>query len=166
MKNGHTRCKIFLGALAIFLLSFSISYGQEFRGTISGMVTDPNGAAVPGATVTLQNTETNITASVTANDEGSYTFPLQLPGKYKVSATAASFKTSVQENIVLNVDDRLTVDMQLQIGATTEVNIVADTELIETRFGHDRNARDAAADRGTAPCRRRAVCSGDPGAGR
>lgn len=132
MKSVQNCYRILFGATAIFLLSFSVIFGQEFRGTIAGTVTDPNGAVVPGATVTVQNTETNISSSVTSNDEGAYTFPLLLPGKYKISATGANFKTSVQENILLNVDDRLTVDMQLQIGATTEVNIVADSELIET----------------------------------
>lgn len=131
MKKDQFRKIILLGVLALFLSCFTSAFGQEFRGTIAGNVTDPNGAVVPGATVTVQNTGTNVTASVTTNDQGAYNFPLLLPGKYKLSATATNFKTVVQENIQLNVDDRLTIDFQLQIGATTEVNVLADSELIE-----------------------------------
>ncbi|MET0753742.1 MAG: carboxypeptidase-like regulatory domain-containing protein, partial [Pyrinomonadaceae bacterium] len=132
MRRGLFRYVSLAGLLVILLSGFVTIFGQEFRGTIAGTVSDPNAAIVPGATVTVTNIETNIAATTTTNEEGAYTFPLLLPGKYKVSATAANFKTTVQENILLNVDDRLTVDVQLQIGSATEVNVVADTELIET----------------------------------
>lgn len=107
-------------------------YGQEYRGTITGTVTDPNGAVVPTATVTLQNIETNITATASTNEDGSYTFPLLTPGKYKITVTAANFKTTVRENIQLNVGDRLTTDFQLELGTTNEnVTIVANADVIE-----------------------------------
>ena len=121
------------GILAVLFLLFAVALtsAQESRGTITGTVADPNGAVVPAATVTLQNVETNVTATVTTNDEGAYTFPLLLPGRYKVTATAANFKTTVRENIQLNVGERLTVDFALEIGATADVTVVADTEIIE-----------------------------------
>jgi hypothetical protein len=118
-------------ALLLLMLSFGAANAQEYRGTIAGSVTDPNGAIVPAATVTVQNVETNVSATATTNDEGAFSFPLLLPGRYKLSATATNFKTSVRENIQLNVDDRLTVDFQLEIGTATEVNIVATEELLE-----------------------------------
>ena len=113
------------------MFSFGIAIAQEFRGTISGTINDPNGAVVPAATVTVQNIETNVTATATTNEQGVFTFPLLLPGKYKLTATAANFKTAVRENILLNVDDRLTIDMQLEIGLTTEVTITANSDIIE-----------------------------------
>lgn len=122
------------GIFTVFLLILSVSFttAQEFRGSITGTVNDPNGAIIPGATVTLTNTETNIAATASTNDSGVYTFPLLLPGKYKLSVNVSGFKTAVREQITLNVDDRLTADFNLEIGATTEVNIVANTELVET----------------------------------
>lgn len=132
MKKGQFRYEILLGMLVIVLLSFSATFGQEYRGTIGGTVTDPEGAIIPGATVIVQNTETNVSSTTITNDEGSYTFPLLLPGKYKVSATAENFQTTVRENLELNVDGRLAIDLQLQIGLTTEVNVSADAQLIET----------------------------------
>ncbi len=130
MIKNFMRYGIFTGLL--ILLSFGTAVlAQEYRGTITGTVSDPNGAIVPAASVTVQNVETNISSTVTANEDGNFSFPLLLPGKYKLTATATNFKTTVRDNIQLNVGDRLTVDMQLEIGATTEVNVVADTELLE-----------------------------------
>lgn len=131
MKTNHIRRAVCLfTALLTFLLVSTIS-AQEFRGTIAGTVTDPNGAAVPGATVTVKNIGTNIANSVTSNEEGSYTVPFLQPGVYTVSATGNGFKTTTVENIKVQVDDRLTIDLQLQVGAAAEVNIVADTDVIE-----------------------------------
>jgi hypothetical protein len=134
MKNkGFMRYGFFAAILlALFVsLATTTADAQEFRGTITGTVTDPQGAIVPVATVTVQNIETNVTATATTNDEGSYSFPLLLPGKYKLTATAPNFQTTVRENIQLNVDDRLTIDFQLTIGTATEVNVVATEEVIE-----------------------------------
>lgn len=130
MKKSHFQPIYLLSVLAIFLFG-SVVFGQEFRGTIAGNVTDPSGAVVPAATVTIQNTETNVASTVTTNNEGSYSFPLLLPGKYKVTATATNFKTSIRQELQLNIDDRLTIDFQLEIGTTADVTIVADTELVE-----------------------------------
>ncbi|HZH33436.1 MAG TPA: carboxypeptidase regulatory-like domain-containing protein, partial [Pyrinomonadaceae bacterium] len=118
-------------AMLLLVLSLGVANAQEFRGTITGTVSDPNGAVVPAASVTVQNVETNVSATATSNEEGSFSFPLLLPGQYKLTATAPSFQTSVRENIQVNVGDRLTVDLQLAIGTSNEVNIVAETELVE-----------------------------------
>jgi hypothetical protein len=121
-------CVFVLLALSITTLTVT---AQEFRGTISGTVADPNGAVIPGATVAVKNVETNITSSVTTNDSGGYSVPFLLPGKYDVTVTNEGFKTSVRENVAVAVDDKLTLDFQLAIGQTVEVNIVAQDELIE-----------------------------------
>jgi hypothetical protein len=131
MKGSQIRYGMLCAVLAVCLSAFINVSGQEFRGTITGNVNDPNGAAVPGATVIVKNIETNVATTIRTNDDGSYTVPLLLPGKYSVSATGEGFKTSIRENIELKVDDRLTIDFALEIGTQAEVNIVADTELIE-----------------------------------
>lgn len=131
MKESKIRYSVFFGIFLVILTSLTNSFGQEFRGTVTGTVSDPNGAAVAGATVVVKNAATNVSQTVTTNEEGSYTVPFLLPGKYSISVTNEGFKTSTQENVNLNVDDRLTIDFRMEIGSTTEVNIVADTELIE-----------------------------------
>jgi hypothetical protein len=128
--NTNIRRTASLSALLILFFVSAIS-AQEFRGTVSGTVSDPNGAVVPGATVTIKNNETNIANTTTTNSDGSYTIPLLPPGAYTISAAATGFKTSTIENVTVRVDDRLTIDVQLQVGAAAEVNIIANTDVIE-----------------------------------
>jgi hypothetical protein len=115
----------------VVALSITAALAQEFRGSISGRITDPNGAAVVGATVTVKNTGTNVTNNVQTGEDGSYLFPFLLPGSYTVTAVSSGFKTSAREGIQLNVDAKLTLDIQLEIGTQAEVQIIADQELVE-----------------------------------
>ncbi|HEY0460590.1 MAG TPA: TonB-dependent receptor [Pyrinomonadaceae bacterium] len=131
MKGSQIRYGILCAVFVVFLSAFSNVFGQEFRGTITGNINDPNGAAIPGATVNVKNIETNIVTTVKTNDDGSYTVPLLLPGMYSVSATGEGFKTSIRDKVEVRVDDRLTIDFALEIGTQAEVNVVADTEIIE-----------------------------------
>jgi len=114
--------------IAIFAMGVS---AQEYRGTISGTVTDPNGAVVPGAKVAVKNNGTNVTANVITNESGAFTVPFLVPGSYSVSISGDGFKTSTRENVEVKVDDRIALDFKLEIGASAEVNIVADTDVIE-----------------------------------
>lgn len=131
MKKSQIRYGILCAIFAVCLSAFVNVHGQEFRGTIAGTVSDPNGAAIPGATVIIKNIDTNVASNVRTNSDGSFTVPFLLPGKYSVSATGDGFKTSIRESIELKVDDRLTVDFTLEIGTQAEVNIVADGDVIE-----------------------------------
>jgi Carboxypeptidase regulatory-like domain len=132
MTNKSFAMSRFFGLLLLTLLAFGAANAQEFRATVTGTVKDPNDAIVPGATVTITNTATNIAATATTNDEGVYTFPLLQPGKYKLSATTQNFQTAAREELQLNVDDRLTVDIILTLGASAEVSVSGNSELIET----------------------------------
>lgn len=131
MNTSHIRRAVCFFSALLTLFFVSTISAQEFRGTIAGTITDPNGAVVPGASVTVKNVATNITSSTTSNDEGVYTVPLLPSGAYTVSATGNGFKTSTIENVTVQVDDRLTIDIQLQVGAAAEVNIVAGGDVIE-----------------------------------
>ncbi|HMJ07825.1 MAG TPA: carboxypeptidase-like regulatory domain-containing protein, partial [Pyrinomonadaceae bacterium] len=131
MKNNIFRYLMAFCFAALVTGSIGSVSAQEFRGTITGTVSDPNGAAVPGTTVVVKNTETNVSSTVTTNDEGSFTVPFISPGTYNVSVTGGGFKTSTRENVTVKVDDRLALDFKMEIGTAAEVNVVADTELLE-----------------------------------
>src|SRR5687768_11885257 len=131
MKRDRINGSIPFNVLLLIAIFSVAALAQEFRGTITGTITDPNGAVVSGASVTVKNLETNITTTVTTNESGAYTVPFLLPGKYNVTATASGFKTSSVENVALQVDDRLTIDLGLQVGAEAEVNIVANADVVE-----------------------------------
>ena len=132
MNTSYIRRAVCLVSALLIFVFVSMVSAQEFRGTVTGTITDPNGAVVPGASVTIRNTETNISNTVTTSDEGQYTVPLLPPGSYTVSATANGFRTSTVENVTIQVEDRLTIDMQLQVGTAAEVNIVANSDVIES----------------------------------
>src|SRR5215213_1003288 len=93
-------------AALLLLVTFVMAGAQEFRGSLTGNVTDPNGAALPGATVEIRSIETNIVNTATTNDEGSYTFPLLNPGHYNITVTAQGFSSTSRENIEIRVADR------------------------------------------------------------
>ena len=120
-------------ALSLLVAAFAAIVGaQEFRGTITGKVTDPNGAIIPGATVVIKNVDTNIEATLKTNDDGVYVAPLLNPGKYLVAVTGTGFRKSLREQVALNVGDRLSLDFKLEVGnEAQQVTIVADTELVE-----------------------------------
>ena len=108
--------------------------GQDTRGTITGHVTDPSGAAVVGAEVRAVNRETNTTASARTNEAGVYTIPYLLPGSYDLSATFTGFKTTDRAAVEVRVNDVLAVDFKLDVGNATEtVEVKAGTPLLETQ---------------------------------
>src|SRR5262245_17141776 len=123
-----------LGRIALLLLLPAVTAGaQEFRGSLTGRVTDSTGAALVGAAVSVKNVGTNIVNSTTTNDDGVYNFPLLQPGKYQLSVTQQGFKAAQRETIELRVADKLTLDVKLEVGAATEsVQIVGSSPALET----------------------------------
>src|SRR5438309_2002395 len=119
------------GAVLLTLLTFVFASGQEFRGSITGKVTDPNGAVVAGATVTVTNTGTNAESTAITNAEGSYDFPVLLPGKYKLLVIKDGFKVEVREQIEIRVADKLTIDVQLQTGSVNETVTIVSNAVLE-----------------------------------
>lgn len=126
---------IFQPAKLLFVLclvALSIS-AQDFRGQISGRVTEASGAAVPNATVTITNAATNSTLNATTNESGEYTVLYLTPGKYAISIEANGFKKSVRQNVEVRIGDKLALDVALEVGAVTDsVNITSDAPLLET----------------------------------
>jgi carboxypeptidase family protein len=106
---------------------------QESRGSITGKITDPQNAVVPKAGVIVTNTATNVSRSTAANDTGYYEVSFLDSGPYRVEVTAPGFKKFVRGPVTLDVGDRLTVDVQLQIGQSTQsVDVTADAPLLDT----------------------------------
>src|SRR5579884_1815258 len=106
---------VFLFALLAMVLSFGCyAYAQTAgAGTISGTVTDPSPAAVPGATVNVLDTDTGVSHVFTTNAEGIYVAPFLQPGHYRVEVIASGFGTVQATNLVLQVGQTLTIDLAL-----------------------------------------------------
>src|ERR1700676_2170280 len=93
---------------------------QTTPGSIVGQVTDTTGSAVPNASVTVTRVDTGIATKTTTNLSGNYVItPLQ-SGPYSVTVEAQSFKKSVSGGITLNVQDRIAVNVTLEVGQITE----------------------------------------------
>ena len=103
-------------ALAAFFLYIPRATAQATWGAINGYVTDPSGAAVPGATVKAKEVATGIETSATSDSQGFFNFTHLNPGTYTVSVEAQGFKGFTQENVVLRVDSAVRIDAKLHDG--------------------------------------------------
>ncbi|HEX7956136.1 MAG TPA: carboxypeptidase-like regulatory domain-containing protein, partial [Pyrinomonadaceae bacterium] len=122
-----------LTAVMLLLLAFVAAGAQESRGSLTGNVTDPNGAALPGATVEIRNVETNVANTVTTNEEGSFTFPLLNPGRYTLTVTAQGFANATRENVEIRVAEKITLDIPMNVtGVGETVTTVASAPVLET----------------------------------
>src|SRR5262249_47923412 len=108
-----------LSTLSLLSIERGVS-AQEFRATITGRVTDPNGLAVPGATVTAVNNQTREIAVGATTADGDYSIPFLKPGLYSVSAELSGFKKVTHPNVQLEVGQTAAVNFQLTLGEVTE----------------------------------------------
>ena len=111
----------------------ALAYAQEYRALISGQVTDPSGAAVAGAKVVAVNTNTNVNISTTSAGDGHYVLAQVPAGPYTLACEAAGFKKLTRAGVTVEVGDRATINMVLEVGAQTEsVTVSAELAAIDT----------------------------------
>ncbi|HEY2040161.1 MAG TPA: carboxypeptidase regulatory-like domain-containing protein, partial [Edaphobacter sp.] len=104
---------------------------QLSTATLAGTITDTSGAAIPNASITLTQTATNFTRVAKSKEDGSYHEEFLPIGPYKISVTAPGFKTLDRSGISLSVMQNASLDLQLEIGATSEsVEVSADVPLV------------------------------------
>ena len=109
------------------------AFSQEFRARLSGVVTDPAGAAIPDATITARSAGTGAVSSTTSGADGSYQLPFLNPGQFVVTAEKAGFRKAVREGVTLQVSERAVLDFSMEIGEVTQsVTVSADTAAVET----------------------------------
>jgi len=110
------------------------TFAQESvnQASVSGRVLDTQGAAIPGALVTVRQTNTNVTVNATTDDEGRFRFPYLRIGPYEVRATLQGFKETARA-LDLSAGSAFDIPIVLQVGGIdTAVTVTADTELLET----------------------------------
>lgn len=116
---------IALALLTLVLLLATPAFGQSDRGSITGRVTDPNGAVVANVKITATDLTTGETREATSSGEGDFTLPELKAHPYKVTAEAQGFKTSSLENVQVAVQGSRRVDFQLELGEVSSVVTVA-----------------------------------------
>src|SRR5207249_752092 len=113
---------LMLGALsfASLLLLAPSAFAQKTSGTITGTVTDPSGAAVPGATVGLVSERTGAARQTVSNEQGSFSFPEVEPGIYTLTVNKGGFKKLTERNVELHVGDVTAVNLRMEMGAASD----------------------------------------------
>src|SRR4051812_40626157 len=115
--------RFFLGVVAaVFLIGAAPPVaGQDYRGKVSGTVSDVNTAAIPGARVTLRNDETGVEVERQTDGDGRYQFDFVDPGNYTVTVEQAGFKKVEQKNVGVRQRGDVTADLTLEVGGVTDV---------------------------------------------
>ncbi|HLH04785.1 MAG TPA: carboxypeptidase regulatory-like domain-containing protein [Bryobacteraceae bacterium] len=126
-----------LALFALFLLfagSFTLLNAQEVAATLTGTITDPTGAVVQGAEITIHNNDTNTDVrTLTTSGSGAYTATNLPPGNYTVNVKASGFRVNSISNVVLHVAELRTLNAQLEPGQVTEtVNVASTTTPVQT----------------------------------
>src|SRR6266404_8190865 len=113
----------------LFALTPSALFSQSSTtGAVTGVVTDPTGSVVPGATITLTQQDTNATQSTSTDSSCRYLFPAASPGTYTLKSTGKGFRTSTITHIVVEVLKSTTIDIKFEMGSQSEVvEVVAAT---------------------------------------
>src|SRR5260370_11761630 len=130
--SGH--CALLSLLLAVCLLVQPV-FAQKgnVTGTITGLVTDPSGAVIAGATVTTANSATGFSRSGVSNPQGQYEIPLLPVGTYAITVTSPGYGTYEQRGIQVGLDSDSVVDARLNIGSSAQtVSVTADASILNT----------------------------------
>jgi len=128
--------KSFRSGLVLFVAVVTLGcvlFAQTYQGRILGSVTDPSGAVISGATVTITNTATGVARNLSTNAAGDYNAPNLEPGPYMVTAQAASFKRAQRTSLQLEVAKDIRADFKLEPGGVNEtVTVSEEAPIVET----------------------------------
>jgi hypothetical protein len=120
-------------AIMSLLIVEVCAFAQEFRSTISGRVTDPSGSAVAGAKILVVEKNTGAKSETSSGADGSYSLPFLTPGPYTLTAELSGFKKYVQEGLNVGTNQRIAIDVALQLGNQVEsITVSADVTMLQT----------------------------------
>jgi outer membrane receptor protein involved in Fe transport len=137
MRNCHPtliRQWAALCGLLLTLALFTPVFAQQAAtATLEGVVTDPQGAVIPNAKLTVKNQQNGLTRDLQTDASGVYRFVALQPGTYELTVSAPNFKEAKQSGIVLTVGQKLNLDVSLTVGGSNEtINISSEAPVVET----------------------------------
>ncbi|MFZ0639120.1 MAG: TonB-dependent receptor [Candidatus Acidiferrales bacterium] len=136
--NRGIKTRRLLGWAMAFAVLLGVStlpaFGQIDRGAIAGRVLDASGAIVPNATVTITNKATGIVVTTPVDAAGEYQVLTLIPGIYSVKASADGFDSVLRDDIILHVQDHLSVNFALKVGSVkTEIVVTGGESMLQTQ---------------------------------
>jgi hypothetical protein len=135
MRLRFSAVAMALGALACLVPAPGL-LAQDFRGSVQGVVTDSQGGAMPGVSVTVTNLNTNVSTNLTTDAKGQYRAQYLISGTYAVQLQLQGFKSVVRKPLEVRIGDVLTVDAVMETGTIEEVvEVVASQPLLDTSSG-------------------------------
>jgi hypothetical protein len=124
-----TNRKLLQGMWVILMMSLVIpTLAQVPTGTILGVLKDSSGAVVPGAMITITNTDTGLVRTVPTGDDGAYRAPSLPTGHYSVKAEHMGFKSETQQGLTLNLADNAVINFTLQVGTSAQEVVVTSQQ--------------------------------------
>jgi len=129
------KLRTFFVTLLLFFVSSAPVVAQEAGGTIVGTVTDPTGAAVGSANVTIKNVATGVERNSTTNADGVYAAPNLIPGTYEITVTATGFATVSMQGVGLLAGERREVDIDMRLGQVSDKVNVISSEISDVQLG-------------------------------
>ena len=122
-----------ISALVAILLAVTPLLAQETRGSLVGRLTDPTGAVVPGVRLEVAHKQTGVATKTISNEEGLYQLLYLVQGIYNLTASSTGFKTLAREGIEIRINNRLELNLHMELGAAAErVEVVGETPLLQT----------------------------------
>jgi len=117
----------------VLLLSIHVALFAQAATQVSGVVTDPTGAVIPGATIELENLGTALKRTAKSDSDGNYSFLQVMPGQYKMTATMTGFRTTTIGDVRLLVNNPATVNIRMEVGQISEsVSVSAEAVQVNT----------------------------------
>ena len=133
LRTSDRLCRLFL-LFSLFGLLITPALAQVTSGSLTGVVTDPTGAVIPGAKVNLTDASKGYNYPATTDSVGRYVIANLLPSTYKLSVEAPGFRTYLREGIVVDVGARVAVDARLEVGGTAQaVEVTGAAPVLSTQ---------------------------------
>lgn len=132
-KKVTSLASLLMLSMLFTCISVTSATAQAVYGSIIGTVTDPQGAAVPNAKVTVTNVNKGTTDTATTNDQGNYSVTHLIPDAYEVSVAGQGFKTATQKSVYVSADSAARVDIGLQLGSASEsIEVTSEAPQLKT----------------------------------
>jgi hypothetical protein len=133
MTSRKLRIRVFVAWILCLCFGFCSAHAQSGQADVQGIISDPTGSVVTGATVTLTNTESGVKRVVTTTSDGRYSFPTVAPGTYSISVTAPSFSSEIVTGLVIQLDNHVNQNVTLHVGSAAEsVTVTGNVPAVDT----------------------------------